>query len=239
MGEAKRRRAEESSLVWHHTSILRTNRIWMTGVIELEGRSAGVEHPAFGEVFTSATMRRALIDFPALAWFTSNLEVPKCLQHFDVHGKDRRTGEPKVIELGPDAAAAFALNRVALGFPIAATPVCPWPDHYGYLTNEGRALNVSARDVGDEPDQWWVSEQPVDVMLATSFRASPSLMNTKLERQDGYIEDIRRMVTLCRKFPDTVIPPTWVGSAAHRALMKNGGDVSRWGPLGRTMSRQA
>lgn len=231
MGEAARRRARDAQLVWHHTSILRTNRIWMSGVIELEGRSPGVEHPAFGQVFTSAKARRALVDFPALVWLTSQINVPKCLQHFEVYGTDRATGEPKRIEIGPEAAAAFSLNRVALGFPTGETPVMPWPDHFGYSTGEGRDLNDSARDVGDNPDDWWVAEQPLDVLLATSFRSSPTIMGTKLERHDEYLRDVRRMVTLCREVPETVIPPSWVGSEAHRALMRTGGDVTGWGRM--------
>jgi hypothetical protein len=41
MGEAKRRRQQNSTpdrVVYHHTSTLRTNLLWMSGVIEVEGR---------------------------------------------------------------------------------------------------------------------------------------------------------------------------------------------------------
>lgn len=47
MGEAKRRKMKEAELgpvVYHHTSTLRTNLLWMSGVIELEGQS---RRPAF------------------------------------------------------------------------------------------------------------------------------------------------------------------------------------------------
>lgn len=231
MGEAKQRRSQPTELVWHHTSILRTNRMWMSGVVELEGRSPGVEHPAFGDVHTSAKLRRDLVDFPALAWFTTQIDVPACLQHFDVYGRDRQTGEAKALELGPDSVAAFTMNRVAIGFPIASTPVQPWSKHFGYKTREGRELNASAKDVGDNPDDWWVADQPVDLMLSTAFRSAKSLFSPKLERQDGYVADIHRMVSLCRAIPGTFIPPSWVGTPAHQALIKSGGDVTKWGKL--------
>lgn len=235
MGEAARRKAEEAGLVWHHTSILRTNKIWMTGVIEVEGKSIGVEHPAFGEVSTNANLRRALVDFPPLVWLTAAINVPKCLKHFELHTTDKATGEPRVITLAPDEAAAFSLNRVALGFRKAEAPIIPWPDHYGYRTSEGKALNESARDVGDDPDEWWVAEQPLDAMLIAAFRSSPTMLTDKLVRNDKYVVEIHRMVQLCRDHPDAVIPPTWVGTPAHLAVIKAGGKPGRWDALGQTI----
>jgi hypothetical protein len=224
MGEAKRRRAEQNGTVWHHTSILRTNLIWMSGVIELEGRSKGAMHPALGEIFTSTTLRRPMRDFPALAWFTSEIDVPKCLRHFDIYGTDKATGEAKRIDISPEAMAAFVMNRMALGFRATDVPVVPWPDHMGYSTAEGRDLNDSAREVGDDPDRWWVSETPVDVLRATDVRGSKTIMGLKMERLDNYLSDIHRMVRLCREIPGTYIPPSWTGSAAHKALIAAGSD---------------
>jgi len=223
MGEAKQRRAAQANMVWHHTSILRTNLIWMSGVIDLEGRSKGVLHPAFGEIYTDAGFRRPMQDFPALAWFTSDINVPKCLQHFDLYTTDHDTGESKKMDLGPDAAAALVMNRMALGFRTSDIPVVPWPSHRGYDTGEGRELNESARDVGDDPDLWWVSETPVDVLKSSDIRGSKSIMGLKMERLDGYLAEVHGMVRLCRAIPGTVIPPTWTGSAAHKALIKSGG----------------
>ena len=45
MGAAKRKRQNRVPTVYHHTSTLRTNLIWMSGVIEVEGKSKGVFHP--------------------------------------------------------------------------------------------------------------------------------------------------------------------------------------------------
>lgn len=224
MDEAKRRLAEMNGMVWHHTSILRTNLIWMSGVIDLEGRSKGAMHPAFGEVMTSTTMRRPMCDFPALAWFTSDIDVPRCLQHFDMYGIDKVTGQPKRLELAPEAAAAMVLNRMAIGFRSADIPVMRWPDHRGYNTGEGRDLNENAREVGDDPDRWWVSETPVDMLRSSDIRGSKSVMGLKMERLDGYLAKVHQMVQLCRAIPSTHIPPTWQGSEAHRALIAAGKD---------------
>ncbi|TCP36523.1 hypothetical protein [Sphingomonas sp. BK235] len=224
MGEAKRRLAEMNGMVWHHTSILRTNLIWMSGVIDLEGRSKGAMHPAFGEIMTSTAMRRPMRDFPALAWFTSDINVPKCLQHFDMYGVDKETGQRKRLELAPEAAAAMVLNRMAIGFRSADIPVVPWPAHRGYDTGEGRELNESARDVGDDPDRWWVSDTPVDVLKSTDIRGSKTLTGLKMERLDGYLAQVHQMVQLCRSIPGTYIPPSWHGSEVHRALIAAGKD---------------
>ena len=43
MGEAKRKRLADRAVVYHHTSTLRTHFIWMSGVIELEGKSPPVD----------------------------------------------------------------------------------------------------------------------------------------------------------------------------------------------------
>jgi hypothetical protein len=76
MGEAKRKRLAERTVIYHHTSTLRTNLIWMSGVIELEGKSPPVTHPRLGEIRTDPFARRAMKDFPALAWFTTGITVP-------------------------------------------------------------------------------------------------------------------------------------------------------------------
>lgn len=222
MGEAKARLAARQGMVWHHTSILRTNLIWMAGVIELEGRSKGALHPALGEIFTDAGFRRPMQDFPALAWFTSDINVPKCLQHFDMYGTDQVTGEMRRLDIEPAAASALLMNRIAIGFRVSDISVMPWPSHKGYDTAEGRDLNDSARDVGDDPEQWWVSETPVDVLKSSDIRGSKSLMGLKMERLDGYLADVHRMVRLCRAIPGTHIPPAWIGSDAHKALVKAG-----------------
>jgi hypothetical protein len=105
---------------------------------------------------------------------------------------------------------AIALNRVALGFPINEIQVIPWPRHHGYSTAEGRELNETARGFGDDPDDWYVSEQPVDVMKASEVWLSRSQSNPKLQREDWYLKDVHKMVSLCRTTKGAYIPPSWL-----------------------------
>jgi hypothetical protein len=73
-----------------------------------------------------------IIHFPPVAWFTSQIEVPKCLMDVSLYTEDKITGERKEIKLGAETANAIALNRIALGFPISQIGVVPWPEHPGY-----------------------------------------------------------------------------------------------------------
>jgi hypothetical protein len=95
MGEAKRRKlaAVQGGVVYHHSSTLRTNLMWMSGVIEVEGRGKPALHPKFGELRTDASLRRALKDFPPVAWFTSDISIPNCLRQKGIFFTDKVTGE--------------------------------------------------------------------------------------------------------------------------------------------------
>ncbi|RJT32782.1 hypothetical protein D3227_25625 [Mesorhizobium waimense] len=211
MGEAKRRRERAVPTVYHHTSLLRTNLIWMSGVIEVEGKSKGAIHPKLGEIKTDSITRRAMNDFPALAWFTTKLDIPRTLTAgASMFTVDKTTGERKEIKTTSDHVNAMALNRIALGFPVADIPVVRWTNHQGFATNEGRELNESARSVGDDPDDWYVSDAAVDVLRVSEFWYAKSILNPKLERSDAYISDIRRMVTMCKQTPGCFIPPSWL-----------------------------
>jgi hypothetical protein len=210
MGEAKRRKATAIPTVYHHTSTLRTNMIWMSGVIDVEGNKKKVLHPHLGEVSTDASLRRSMVDFPALAWFTRKLDIPKVLVVSKLYFEDKKTGAIKATEIGTEMAHAMNLNRVALGFPLAGIGVTPWREYRGYATPEGRALNETARDAGDNPDDWYVSETPIDVMKVSEFWSSRTILNPKLKWSDSYIADIRRMVTMCRERDGVFIPPTWL-----------------------------
>lgn len=221
MGEAKRRRENPIATVYHHTSTLRTNLIWMSGVVEVEGKSRGVFHPKLGEIKTNALARRALLDFPPLAWFTKLLDVPQVIVGSTLHYVDKNTGEAKVITLAIEQANAMAMNRVALGFPISEIPVVPWPEHFGYTTGEGRELNETAREAGDDPDDWFVSDAPVNVLKVSEFWTSRSIVNPKLQRFDGYIKDIHRMVELCRSTPRAYIPPSWMKPDDAKAMARH------------------
>jgi len=220
MGQAKLRRANAVPVVYHHTSTLRTNLIWMAGVIEIEGKSDPVFHPQLGELRLDANLRRAMRDFPPLAWFTTRIEVPNCLLHSSLMLLDKSSGATREVARDPRLSNAIALNRVALGFPVAAISVVPWRDHSGYVTDEGKALNETAREAGDNPDEWYVSEAPVDVLAATEIWSSPSIMRPKLKRLDAYLPHVRRMVEMCRSRPGTFIPPTWLKIAQQRELAR-------------------
>jgi hypothetical protein len=125
VGEAKRRRENGVPTVYHHTSTLRTNLIWMSGIVQVEGKSESVIHPQLGETRTDALARRALKDFPLVAWFTTRIDIPRCLIDSKLFFVSKNTGERKHVEVDLQMAHAIALNRVALGFSIADIPVVP------------------------------------------------------------------------------------------------------------------
>jgi len=232
MGEAKMRRQSSGLVVYHHTSMLRTNLIWMSGVVQLEGHVEPglrglVLHPELGQIITNANLRRSFDDFPRLAWFTSKIDIPRCLMNARMIFADKETGEIRgEADLGihvQELTHSMALNRMAIGFPIANIPVMRWKGHSGYQTNEGRELNESAREVGDDPDDWWVSEVPVDLLEATEVWISPSVLKPKLKRFPQYLPQIRRMVTLCRERSDAYIPPSWMTEEQQMACAKKFG----------------
>jgi len=210
LGEAKRRRQNSVSTVYHHTSTLRTNLIWMSGVVQVEGKSDGAFHPQLGEIKTDALARRDLKEFPPVAWFTTRVETPRCLIDSRFFFISKKTGEKMEIEVDVKMAHAIALNRVALGFPIADVPVVPWPEYRGYVTREGQELNESAREAGDDPDHWYISEDPIDVLKMSELWLSPRMLKPKLKRFDDQLPHIKRMVSLCREKKGVYIPPTWL-----------------------------
>lgn len=229
MGEAKRRRENAVPMVYHHTSSLRTNLIWMSGVIQVEGKSEGVFHPHLGEIKTDASVRRALKDFPPVAWFTTRIDVPKCLQSKTLLYQSKDTGEMKELHLDEKMSNEIALQRIALGFPANNIAVVRWPDYRGYDTAEGRVLNETARDAGDDPDDWYVSEVPVDVLASTEVYTSASIFTPKLRRRPDYLRDVHHMVRLCRETPGAYIPPSWFNEEQARAFAKANGVQARWG----------
>ncbi|MEG3089477.1 hypothetical protein [Sphingomonas sp. PB4P5] len=227
MGEAKQRRLDAVPTVYHHTSTLRTNLLWMSGVIEVEGKGGAALHPNFGKIELNANLRRRMNDFPPLAWFTTQVSVPNCILKAGIQFYDKTTGEPRDLPVDPRLPNAVALQRVAIGFPIADIPVLPWKDHPGYATTEGVDLNESARDAGDSPDDWYVSDVPVDLLAASEFWAARSIMNPKMVRQPDYLPDLKRMVRACRDTPGVFIPPSWLTPAQAAALAKRMGVETR------------
>jgi hypothetical protein len=220
MGQAKTRR-NSSPIVYHHTSVLRTNLIWMSGTIDVEGRSKGAVHPQLGEVSTNGALRRRMTDFPPLVWFTSSMERPKCLVSSEVVFADDRGNVKARVSVDEAVSRGLSMTPVSLGFRAADIPVRPWPEHPGYRTAEGGELNETAADYGDDPKEWFVAEEPIDVMKIIEFRSEVS--NGRLRRmvrQDWYLPDIKRMVTLCRTTPGVHIPPSWVGEHNIEAYLK-------------------
>jgi hypothetical protein len=189
----------------------------MSGQINLEGQSPPVYHPRLGELGTDALKRRAMSDFPPLAWFTTRIEVPNCLRRTSIFYIDKYTGEQKKQEGDRDMSDVIALNRLALGFPLGNLPFTRWADYPGYSTAEGRDLNESAIEAGDDPLNWYVSEQPIDVLQAVEVWSSRKIINPKLERWDWYLKDVHHMVKGCRE-SKMYIPPAWLTPAEAKAL---------------------
>jgi hypothetical protein len=216
MGEAKRRKAAGPTTVYHHTSTLRTNLLWMSGVIKPEGQVSGALHPVLGEIKTDALMRRPMKDFPPLVWFTSQIAVPRCLLTFDIFTEDGGTRK----SLSPAEVAGLSLDRVALGFPIADIPVMPWRSHPGFGTQEGRDLNSTARAVGDNPNDWWVAEEPIDILRMSEVWGAKATIQPKLKRMDDYLPHVRRMVQGCRDRPGVFIPPSWLTIEQGREIAR-------------------
>jgi hypothetical protein len=219
VGQAKIRKLldEASPTVYHHTSTLRTNQLWMSGSILPEGTMPPVVHPRLGRVHTDASIRRPMKDFPALAWFTRRIEIPRCLQATQIR-LAMPDGSLHAVDSNADMANAFALNRFAIGFRLADLDLARWCDHPGYLTGEGRELNETAREAGDDPRDWYVSEHPVDLMLSSEVWFSRSIAHPKLTREDWYLADMKRMVSQCRSTPGVYIPPSWVTDNQANAL---------------------
>jgi hypothetical protein len=186
VGEANRRKGN-GKVAYHHTSTLRTNLIWMSGVIEVEGRGQFPMHPQLGRITSSPFLRRDFKDFPPLAWLTLRREVPNCLRNIRLILSRADTGEHIADEqMGSQISNALALHHVALGFQIDEVHLVHWPRHPGYSTPEGRLLNRTAMDVGDNPDDWYVSEIPIDVMKICEFWHATKISDVTLKRWDAY-----------------------------------------------------
>jgi hypothetical protein len=114
---------------------------------------------------------------------------------------------------------ALALNRVAIGFRLAENPsIRLWPNHPGYSTAEGRELNETAIDAGDDPKKWYVSEEPIDLLRSVEFWSSRAVIEPRLRRLDHYLKDMHNMVRTCRARKDVFIPPTWLTTDEARTL---------------------
>jgi len=222
LGEAKRGAERERRMIWHHTSILRTNHLWMSGFILREGENPPVIHPHIGNLHSDAGFRRPMKDFPALVWLTRSIEVPGCL----LSGTILMTspdGEVYRHELTKNESAALSLRRLALGFDPYDVGAIAWRDYYGYDTPEGQELNETARQVGDDPDLWFVAENRMDIAMCQSVRIAKTDTNLKMIKSDRYLAEVKRMVQLCRSTPGLYIPPSWISQEmAQKAAQSQG-----------------
>lgn len=218
MGEAKRRSVGQNDIVWHHTSSLRTNFIWMAGELVPEGKMPDVLHPKLGLIRTDAAQRRPMKDFGPLVWLTSKIEVPRTLLHAAFLMIDKDTGAEIDRVSDTQLSNAIALQRLALGFRMSEISAISWPSHPGFNTSEGKELNESATEAGDDPNDWFVCETPVDILKCVEVRVSKSIMRPKLGRLPAYLDKIHRMVRLCKENEGVYIPPSWLSVEQAKAL---------------------
>lgn len=105
-------------------------------------------------------------------------------------------------------ANAIALRRLALGFKLVDVGLTPWRDYRGYDTAEGRALNETARDAGDDPDRWYVSETPISLDHMREIRVARSVQDLKMMRNDAYLVALKEMLAKAKSAGEKVyIPP--------------------------------
>lgn len=217
MGGAKKVKLSAEPIVYHHTSTLSTNLIWMSGIVEIEGRQQAPLHPELGEVQFDPRFRRDFVDFPPVAWFTTELSVPKCLLQQSLCLLNKETGEVTEVRLSEREARALSLHRVALGFRASEIGVIPWPEYHGFKTAEGKELNETAIECGDDPTTWYISEQPVDLAFLTEIRLARSRDDLKMLRNDKYLRDIQNLLARL-KVKKAYIPPTWMSLEQATAL---------------------
>ncbi|WP_156029581.1 hypothetical protein [Ancylobacter sp. FA202] len=230
MGQAKIKAGRQSDVAYHHTSSLYTNLIWMSGYIDLEGTNREVIHPKIGKIRSPLSLRRGVQDFPRLAWFTRRVDVPKCLILSQVSFAKDDGSIVQTLQIPELVGHGIALNRFALGFSISEHKLVPWNEYYGYTTAEGRALNESARDFGDNPDDWLISETPIDVATAVEVRLSLNIYEPNLKKSEAYLHDIKKMVQLCREKTGVYIPPSWLKvEQAERLAQSMGLSVGDFG----------
>lgn len=217
MGGASKWKKNRPSLVYHHTSTLRTNLIWMAGVIEVEGQHGTPFHPHLGIMQTDVRFRRACKDFPPVAWFTSDINVPKCLIETALFFVDPETGEKSEVRVNGAMSNAISLRRMALGFHVADIPVTPWPEHAGYQTPEGKELNETAIECGDDPTCWYVSEAAVSLDYMREIRVAKAIDNLKMEKHDWYLGKIQELRERYKE-EKAYILPTWLSKEDGEAL---------------------
>jgi len=205
-GEKQRQEmAAHGPTIYHYTSALYTNQIWMAGYLMLPGLRDVTYHPIFGDI--PAVDCSAFGHLP-LIWFTTNRNIPRCLRSYMLMRPN--DGSPALSVRAPALVVdAFCYMRIALGFHAKEIGAVPWPEHPSYDTDEGRGFAETAREVGDNPDEWYVAERPVDILKATTARLPKKVMGTELIPNDGYLREVKAMVAFSQEFPGKLyIPPS-------------------------------
>jgi hypothetical protein len=179
------------------------------GAIEIEGQQEAPLHPQLGIIYTGLRFRRPCKDFAPVAWFTTEISVPKCLVQSSLFLKKEDSSETLEIPMSKVLSNGIALHRIALGFPASEIPVKPWPHYYGYATPEGQALNETARASGDEPDHWYVSEERVGLRHMSEIRIAKSMQDLKMKRNDEYLCQIKKLLAAL-KDERVCVPPAWL-----------------------------
>ena len=115
-------------------------------------------------------------------------------------------------------AKAIELNHIALGFRIEDIPVVHWPSHPGFKTDEGKALNESAIELGDDPSDWYVSESAVDLMKVSDVLVQKNKAKKKMERWPEYINRHQENGAALPFEEEVFIPPTWLSQDQAKYL---------------------
>lgn len=90
--------------------------MWMSGFIEVEGAGKPAIHPKLGIITQNAKLRRSMNDFPPLAWFTSRIDIPRCILNAELRITDDNGDEVAKPNLPNGWQNLVSLNRMALGF---------------------------------------------------------------------------------------------------------------------------
>lgn len=221
MSESRRRREEADPIVRHYTSHLWTAQIWTDGRIRVEGDRPDPMHPELDlTAFHDPRHARPIRDFGPVAWLTTQPGVPPTCRILTMPVQQGRL--PGRHILGPPYSDAVSLKRISLGFRASAIGAVRWSAHPGYNTEEGRDLTKRAIDLGDDPAQWWVCDQDVEVEKIIECRQAESIENPRMQPFDEYIVGIKRLVGMA-KIPNSWIAPTWMPLDVAREAAKNAG----------------
>lgn len=228
MSEARRHREEEDPIIRHYTSHLWTSHIWTDGRIRVEGERPDPMHPELDLTsFHDPRHARPMRDFGPVVWLTTQPGVPPTCRVITM--PVQQGALPGRHVLGPPYSDAVSLTRISLGFRASEIGAIKWSAHPGYETDEGRELNDAAVAIGDDPTQWWVCDQDIDVERIVECRQADSIEDPHMKPFNEYIVGIKRLVGMA-KIPNSWIAPTWMPievakEAARQAGIQTAGNM--------------